>query len=215
EKSGRETEINQFGQLDRENYDKLVNVLIKQLEKADILVLAGSVPDGLSKDIYSELLTLSRKHKVKTILDTSGKALKEGIKGKPFLIKPNLKELEELSERKLNDIAEIKKAVKKLINLGLENIVVSLGEKGAVFASKDQLYHVIPPQVKMADTTVGAGDTMVAGISIALKEKFTFQKMASYATSLATLFVSGVPITENHIKRIERELKIIDGGGLE
>ena len=106
-KSNEETEINGAGpMITSEELDSLFNRL-NQLVEGDILVLAGSIPSTLPKDLYLQIQKRVSKKNVKVVVDTSGKALLEAIKNKPFLIKPNNHEIEEIFDVKINSEKEL------------------------------------------------------------------------------------------------------------
>ncbi|MFP4662526.1 MAG: 1-phosphofructokinase family hexose kinase [Halanaerobiales bacterium] len=211
EGDGQETEVNQYGQVSMTSYLRFKESLRKQLEDASILILSGSIPDGLSPDIYQELILLANEYGVKTILDTSGEPLRLGIESKPYIIKPNLVELSDLIGRRLNSMSDVYQAMQTILAKGVENIIVSVGEQGAFYANKEDCYQVVPPEIRVADTTVGAGDSMVAGLAIAIEEGYDFLQMAKYVTSIATLYVSGRDITDQNIAEMKEILEVLEG----
>ncbi len=211
EADGRETEINQLGQLGHNNYLEFKEALKVNLKKAKILILAGSIPAGISPDIYQELIQLAEKYHVKTILDTSGGPLRLGIESNPYLIKPNLFELSNLIGKRLTSMSDVYQAIQTILNRGVENIIVSLGEQGAFYANKENCYQIVPPEIKIPDTTVGAGDSMVAGLAVAIDNDFEFLQMARFVTSIATLYVSGKEINQVNIDEIKDRLEIVEG----
>jgi len=133
-----------------------------------LLVCGGSVPPGLPADVYAVIIRKARRHSIKTILDSSGIYLKEGIKARPFLIKPNEREAEELLGRPLASEKDMVDAVNKVVRMGVEIAVISLGKDGLIAADKYETIKAIPPPVT-AVSTVGAGDSAVAGLAIALE----------------------------------------------
>ncbi len=126
-------------------------------------VLAGSVPPGVPAGIYGELCQLLKERGQKVALDTSGEALRLGLKAGPHLAKPNLQELETLTGRKLSSHAEIIDAARGLVESGVELVAVSMGADGAIFVTADEAVLARPPGIPVK-STVGAGDAMVAGI---------------------------------------------------
>ena len=129
-KSNEETEINGAGpMITSEELDSLFNRL-NQLVEGDILVLAGSIPSTLPKDLYLQIQKRVSKKNVKVVVDTSGKALLEAIKNKPFLIKPNNHEIEEIFDVKINSEKELIKYGKDLVSLGAENVIISMAGDG-------------------------------------------------------------------------------------
>lgn len=161
-KSNEETEINGAGpMISAENLDSLFNRL-DQLVEGDILVLAGSIPSTLPKDLYLQIQKRVSKKNVKVVVDTSGKALLEAIKNKPFLIKPNNHEIEEIFDVKINSEKELIKYGKDLVSLGAENVIISMAGDGALLITKDGVYKGNAPKGEVKNS-VGAGDSLVGG----------------------------------------------------
>lgn len=156
-----ESELNQL-------YEKL-----NQIKAGDFLVLSGSVPKSISEPdkIYEEICRRVKKEDVKLVIDAEGQLLNNTLKENPFLIKPNLQELEELFQVKLNTKESILTAVKQLQKDGAENVLVSLGKDGAILVDRmDNVYEQTAPVGKLVNS-VGAGDSMVAGFLAGLLQK--------------------------------------------
>ncbi|WP_300350982.1 1-phosphofructokinase [Clostridium sp.] len=161
-KSNEETEINGAGpNISKENLDNLFEKLDK-LKENDILVLAGSIPATLPKDLYLQIQKRVCNNKVKVVVDTSGKALLEAIKNKPFLIKPNNHEIEEIFNVKLNSEQALISYGKKLVELGSENVIISLAGDGALLINKNGIFKGNAPKGEVKNS-VGAGDSLVGG----------------------------------------------------
>ena len=130
----------------------------------EISVISGSLPAGVSPAFIRELIGICKAKGAKVIVDTSGQALHETVEEGVFLIKPNIGELASLSGVEELDEASMDKAAVKLVADGKsEVVVVSLGASGAVLYSKDEKVQLPAPVVKKR-STVGAGDSMVAGM---------------------------------------------------
>ncbi len=125
------------------------------------LVLSGSIPRGFEPDIYRVLIDEFNQKGFKCILDADGEPLKEGVKAKPFMIKPNTYELERLLDMSIKKIDDYIEAGKKLLEDGIEIIIMSMGAKGAILACESGFYRAVPPRVAV-QSTVGAGDSLVA-----------------------------------------------------
>lgn len=188
-KSNEETEINGAGPTI--SSDKLEELYLKleNLEKEDILVLAGNVQKSLSNDIYAEMIKRCRSKKIKVIVDSTGKSLLLAIKEKPFLIKPNNHELEEIFNIKLNDLEDIIYHGKKLISMGCENVMISMAGEGALFINDREVYLGKAPKGEVKNS-VGAGDSMVAGFVAEYSKTKDFYKSfkLAIATGSATAF---------------------------
>jgi 6-phosphofructokinase 2 len=154
----------------------------------DFIVAGGSVPPGCPADIYHTIIIEASKHGVKTILDSSGVYLREGIKGKPYLIKPNVRETIELLGVELKVEADIIKACLELTAGGIEIAVVSRGENGLIAASDGGIIRTVPPAVKVV-SDVGAGDCAVAGLALKLAEGGSLLEACRLATAMGTAAV--------------------------
>lgn len=153
-----ETEIAGLSQyIDEKNYKKLINK-VSNLKSSDILVLSGSIPNCLEKDTY---LKISKCTKAKIVLDTRGDILLQNICNN-LLIKPNIKELEQAFSKKLETTKEVYEACKVFLKKGVENVLVSMGEKGAILIKKGKAIKASIPKGEMINT-IGAGDSTVAG----------------------------------------------------
>jgi 6-phosphofructokinase 2 len=164
---------------------KLTQKLTHIKPKPDFLVFAGSVPPGVPADIYRQLIEKAKKSGIKTVLDSDNKWLKEGIKAKPNVIKPNVHEAEELLETHLRDEAAIVEAVKTLVNEGIEVVVISRGKDGLVVANREKILRVMPPQVEVR-STVGAGDSTIAGLVLKLSQGYEIGEAARWAAAAGT-----------------------------
>ncbi|MBA2133888.1 1-phosphofructokinase [Capillibacterium thermochitinicola] len=162
--SGEETEINEPGPYVGAGEQKqLLQLLSDYAVQSGYTVFSGSLPQGCPADYYRDLIATAQTFGCKTLLDTSGAALREGIKAAPDLIKPNQQELSELLGREITTPAMAAEAAMELRRAyGIAVVVVSLGALGAVMASEEGTYHAIPPKVK-PENTIGAGDSLMAG----------------------------------------------------
>lgn len=162
-KSGAETEINARGPKIPSSALDLLFSKIKELSDGDTLILAGSIPAGLPEDLYMRILELISGKNIRTIVDASGKLLLNALKFRPFLIKPNLAELSEVSGKELSSKDEIISAAKELFLMGAENVLVSMAADGAILVcGNGEVFASLPPRGKVINS-VGAGDSMVAG----------------------------------------------------
>ena len=190
--NGLETEISgKAPKISESKKEEFLKKLI-EIQKTDILILSGSIPKSLNENIYSEIIC-NVPRETKVILDSRGKgfdlALREGV----FLVKPNQTELEEYFNRKIETLEEFIFAGKELQKLGAENVLISLGEKGSVLVTKNLVYKGNVPKGKMI-STVGAGDSMVAGIVYGLNKYGTIENSYKYgiASGSATAFSEGL-----------------------
>ena len=207
-KSSQETELNGSGpKVSNDDLNKLFNKLEK-LNSNDILVLAGSIQKSLPSNLYFKIQKLLNKNVVKVIVDTSGKPLLEAIKLKPFLIKPNNHEIEEIFNVKISNDEELIHYGKELVHMGAENVIISLGSNGAILITKDKVFKGNAPKGTVKNS-VGAGDSLVAGfLSEYIKEK---NIVDSFKMGIATGSASAFSIdlcTKNDVNNLLSEINI-------
>lgn len=188
------TDINEPGpEISRESLEKTERILMNNLDKDSIVVFSGSVPANVPKDIYGRWIQLVKSCGAKALLDADRELLRCGIKEGPFLVKPNIHELEELSGVKANGPIEAERLGRSLLSqYGIELVVVSLGQKGAIFINKSR--SVLAHTIKVdAISTVGAGDSMVAALAFCLEKGVDFEKSItlSMAAGIANVMTSG------------------------
>jgi 6-phosphofructokinase 2 len=161
--------------------------IIKDLpEQVEYLVASGSLPPGAPDDFYRKIAEISSAKGIKFILDTSGKGLLSAAGAGIYLMKPNLRELSQIIGKELVNGLEQEAIARKVIQEGKANIlVVSLGPKGAMLATKDIIQYVVPPSVKPI-STVGAGDSMVAGIVLSLSRGYELRGAIKFGVAAGT-----------------------------
>ncbi|MFA5317731.1 MAG: PfkB family carbohydrate kinase, partial [Dehalococcoidales bacterium] len=143
---------------------------IKRIKpRPELIIAGGSVPPGLPTNIYYDIIMEAKELGVKTILDSDGKWLAEGINAKPYLIKPNVREAQELLNTVFTNEADIIKAAHTLVKQGIEIVVISRGAEGLIAATKQETIIAIPPRVRVR-STVGAGDCTIAGLALNLRQ---------------------------------------------
>lgn len=158
--NSKETEIAGLSpKITKEAEEELIGKISK-LQKDDILILSGSIPESIEKNIYKKLAEMLSEE-TKIVLDTRGSLLKENLNGN-FLIKPNISELMEMFGTELRTTTDIVRKCSYFLERGVKNIIVSMGGKGALFINKEGAYSAEVPKGKLINS-VGAGDSMVAG----------------------------------------------------
>lgn len=168
--------------------EELKEFLIKYddlLKKSSIISASGSVPKKVPKDIYKTLIEKARKEGKKFLLDTSGELLLKGIEAKPFFIKPNQDEIEMITGNKVSNEKEIIKEIKKLREMGIECVTVSLGKDGSLVGYKDKIYKVEVPKIK-AINPVGSGDSFVGGFAVGLERGYNIKDTIALAAACGT-----------------------------
>jgi 6-phosphofructokinase 2 len=169
---------------------------LKQLPHIDFLVVSGSTPEGVPSNFYKSIAQIVNQKNGKLILDTSGKALEEALKEGVYLCKPNISELSQLVGEELDTIPKQEAAALKILTENnVEILVVSLGAFGAFLATKNNIYHVAAPSVTKK-STVGAGDSMLAGMVMQLAQGNNLFEVIKYgvATGTAATLNSGTEL---------------------
>lgn len=206
EYSGQVTEINFPGlHSTGDDMEKLEQVIKRLAQEHQWFVLAGSLPQGVPDDSYRRLTALLKQQGAKVFLDSSGVALSEGIKAVPYAIKPNLEELGQLIGRPLAKETEIKTAVTELLACGIKQVLVTLGAGGAIVADNEEMMLVKPPAV-VANSTVGAGDAMVAGFVVGQTRGLSLADCARLGTAAATASVIQPGTQAGPVKEVENLL---------
>jgi len=140
--------------------------------KHGIGIVTGSVSPGVSETIYGELTSRIREHGGRAVVDTYGALLRHTIPAAPFLIKPNRYELEQYCGRELPALTAVAAEARALQRSGIDYVAVSLGKDGALLCGPENTYCATAPAVKIS-STVGAGDSMVAGLVFAFAHERT------------------------------------------
>ncbi len=168
--------------------DKCLEIIEKQ--RPDYLVASGSLPPGLPVTYYEKVAAFAKKIDARFVLDTSGEALTAAADEGLYLLKPNLAELSALVGVEKLEMQEVDDAALEIIRNGkCTVVVVSMGPQGALLVTRDEVKHIPAPPVKKM-TTVGAGDSMVAGMVWGLSQGLSARKMVQLGVacgSAATL----------------------------
>ncbi len=150
----------------------------------DWFVLSGTLPPDLPAATYATLIRQLKASGKQIVLDTSREALREGVQAGPTIVKPNLDELRHLTGLPLVDEPAIELAARQLLKQGIQMVVVSMGENGALFVDAAMTVVALPPQVTVK-STVGAGDAMVAGLLVGQSQGLSLADCARLATAFS------------------------------
>jgi 6-phosphofructokinase 2 len=142
---------------------------LREVPSGGVVVLGGSLPPGLAESTYHDLVRWLHARGVRSIVDTSGAALERVLAAKPALIKPNVEEAADLLGYAISSDDDALAAARLLRRRGAEIVVISQGPAGAVAVSADGAWKAVPPKV-VTRSAVGSGDSMVAGLAVALAE---------------------------------------------
>lgn len=157
--------------LDAPHLENITARFVAQCENG-IGVVTGSVPPGVSETIYGELTARIRERGGRAVVDTYGTLLRHTIAARPFLIKPNRYELEQYRGKELPSLKDVAAEARALQRNGIDYVAVSLGKEGALLCGPDNIYYAAAPAMKIS-STVGAGDSMVAGLVFAFAHEQT------------------------------------------
>lgn len=181
--TGALTEVNDLGfQVDGAQLERLSCTIRVLLPDSGLLVLAGSLPTGVPVSYYQELTAMARQAGVPVILDADGDPLRAALPARPTLIKPNQGEAERLLGRSLSTRTDVVQAARALRELGPEMVVISCGAEGAVIAAAAGAWWATPPAIEPG-STVGAGDSMVAALAVALVNGLSHPEALRLATA--------------------------------
>ena len=170
----------------KENEVKRILDRIEEMGIVDFIVVSGSLPSTVRTNIFPQLSAIAERKNAKLVVDTSGEALKMAVDQGVYLIKPNRSELAALAGRNNLQVVDIVQEARKIIkNKKCEIIVVSLNAAGAVLITKDKNIKITPPKVEVK-STVGAGDSMVAGIVLALSRHYNIETAVEYGIACGT-----------------------------
>ena len=208
-KSDTELDINARGpEIHESDVERLIDSM-RNIKEGDYLVLAGSIPENLPSNIYERILCSLDGKGIKVIVDATGDLLKNVLKYKPFLIKPNHHELGDLFGVKVQNDEDIVKYANKLREMGAGNVLVSRGAKGATLVDENGEVTSIGIVEGKIVNTVGSGDSMVAGFLAGFIETgdYKYALRLGAAAGNATAFCEALAEAVN-IKSAFEKLKI-------
>lgn len=169
-------------QISQPEWEDCLNHL-ERLTDVNYIVASGSLPDGVPKDIFGRIATIAKKKNARLIVDTSGEALAHAVKAGVYLIKPNLRELGLLVGREeISPEYPAEVAASIIANGGCEAVVVSMGPQGALLVTKDMELKISQPKVAI-HSTVGAGDSLVAGIVLSLDRDMSLEDAVQFGVA--------------------------------
>ena len=199
EQSGQVSDINFPGvAVTQDDITRFEQMLFQLAETQHVFVFAGSLPKGLSPETCANWISrLSRMDK-QVLFDSSNGALSAGLKANPWLVKPNQEELSEWAGNKLVSESEVTAAAEQLALNKITNVVVSLGSLGVMWLNREGWLCAKPPKVQIV-STVGAGDTLVAGLCWGHLNNWNKAQTLRFATALSVLAVTQVGVGVAHI----------------
>lgn len=186
---GENTDINEPGPaIGRRQLEDLVDLLDRTVGEGDLLVISGSIPKSVDTGIYRDLVRRYRDQGASVYLDADGEAFLSGVQAAPDLVKPNQEELGRWAGKALETREDILEAARKLMALGVKEVVVSMGGDGALFIGRDRVFH--SPGLKVpVQSTVGAGDSMVAALAYGQEKGLKADQRAKLAIAMGAASV--------------------------
>ncbi|WP_263261082.1 1-phosphofructokinase [Pseudomonas sp. RIT-PI-S] len=192
EHDGRVTDVNGAGlQVPAHAQAALLQRLAEIAPGHDLAIVAGSLPQGVSPQWLQQLLEALRALGLPVALDTSGAALRAGLACQPWLIKPNTEELAQVLDAPAEELQHQATAAKALHARGIEHVVISQGAQGVSWFTPGGAWHALPPTVAVA-STVGAGDSLLAGMVHGLLSHASAESTLRTATAIAAMAVTQI-----------------------
>lgn len=191
EADGRITDINGPGlEVGAAQRDELLARLERLVPGHELVVVAGSLPRGVEVPWFVELLQRLARLGARVALDTSGAALREGLALSPWLIKPNEEELAQARALDPADAQALADEARRL-NARIEHVVMSQGAAGVSWFSPAAAWHAQPPKMRVV-STVGAGDSLLAGMLHGLLAGWPAERTLAHATAIAAQAVGQI-----------------------
>lgn len=169
---------------DKSILDKVLEA-IGNVDSDTVVTFTGSAPVGLLTEDISKLLQKLRDDGAKIVIDSRSFTPSDLVRFKPWLIKPNKDEAEAFANSPVTDVSSALKVAVDFYNKGIENVLISLGADGAVLACKDGVFHADAPKIN-AISTIGAGDSMIAGFISGFAKGLDIQKTLSQAIAFGS-----------------------------
>ncbi|OZS42159.1 1-phosphofructokinase [Photobacterium sanguinicancri] len=204
EDSGKVTDLNFPGvNVTEADIAQFEQALLALAQTHDVFVLAGSLPQGVSPEKCAQWIRLLQEQGKQVLFDSSKAALAAGLEATPWLIKPNDDELADWAGKPLTTLASITEVAETISNLGVRNVVVSRGEHGVTWLDQDGWLSAKPPKMNVV-STVGAGDTLVAGMCWGHLNQWNKEQTLKFATALSALAVAQVGVGVDSLERVEQ-----------
>lgn len=166
--------------------DTILSALAALPQLPSLIVGSGSLPPGFKTDFYARIARFAQSNNIPCLIDCSGEPLLKAAEAGVFLLKPNLNELSQLTGKEKLETSEVREAAQQLLHSGrCKMVVVSLGAQGALLVTPDSHLHVTAPTVKK-QSTVGAGDSMVAGMAYQLWKGASPEDMVRFGVACGT-----------------------------
>ncbi len=188
EAEGTQTEILEPGfDVTQINQDALIAKFTELVHDADVATISGSLPGGCTSDLYRRMIDAATAAGKKILVDTSGQTLIDVAGFKPFMIKPNIDEIQQILGRELKaeNREELITAAEELHAMGIPTVVISLGSAGSFMSCQDGVYEAHVPKID-AVNTVGCGDSMTGGFAVGIARGLSMPECLKLASAIST-----------------------------
>lgn len=213
ETNRRQTELLEPGfEVPEDKQEELVKLFAEKIRTCSVATISGSLPKGCTPELYRKLISAGKAAGKKVILDTSGKTLMEGVHFEPFMIKPNIDEIRQLTGDMVDpdDKPSLIASAQKLHALGIPTVVISLGSHGSLMSCEEGAYIAHIPVID-AVNTVGCGDSMIGGFAVGIARGLAMTeclKLASAVSTAAAMTDKTGYFISSDMEKISRQINI-------
>lgn len=188
-----------------EDVDLLEEKVCRAARSASYVLIGGTLPPGAPEDTFARLLRAIHVEGAKTLLDTGGKLLRDGLEARPYIVKANTSEVGAMLGRAMDSPAEVRRAAQEILERGAEIAVITMGPEGAIALVEGEAYRAWPPSVEVVNTA-GSGDAMAAGLSVALSEGRSLAEALRLAMAAAAAVLITPGTAECRLEDVNRLL---------
>ncbi len=187
--SGITTEVNESGApVGTDALKQMTELILRHAQKCSLLILSGSLPRECPADYYRQIIERANELGCRCILDADGDKLREGLKARPYLVKPNIAELKELLGYTLNSLDSVKRAALSLIDMGVSIAAISMGSNGSLITDGKKCFYA-PCMAVDVRSTVGAGDAMIAAFAAGCRRGLPLEEIFRMGVACASAAV--------------------------
>ena len=177
--------------------------------KKDIWVAAGSLPQDVPADFYTQLIHLLKNKGVRVFFDANGEALRAGLSDPPFLVNPDISETEDFVGFSIHNYDDAKRAVLPFLRLGVEYVALSIDGLGLLLASQQEMMLATPPKVSIRNVT-GAGDALMAGMAYGFARGMDLREIARLGAAFSAVAVTNVSLASVKNSDVEAMLPRVE-----
>lgn len=209
-----ELNSNQVSVPNEEAWRSLEDALLASAIPGSWISLCGSLPSKCDTNWYKTMIQRIKERGAHVLLDTSDEPLSQGILACPDMIKPNKQELSQLVHRELSTLEEVVDAANEIVDKGVAHVIVSMGSDGLIAAMKGSLYQITVPCVQVV-SSVGAGDTVVAGLLYSQVHHLSIEDTLRFAAAAGTAAVSQMGVMQPRLTHVNNilsnvQIKLLD-----